>query len=142
MVANNAGEGANDEDTLTDNGVSVRNVEARELAPPVIEMAPNNANSAVHDTSTDVPLEPAHGLHQNLPITIEDWPDPEADAEDKVFDDHDEPVGGPNCNPEYVARDLPARFNRIDESWSANNEICEIVQRHLGDLATQQWVDM
>ncbi|KAG9078254.1 hypothetical protein FRC06_008453, partial [Ceratobasidium sp. 370] len=142
VVADNAGEGANDEDTLADDGVSARNVEAGELAPPVIEMAPNNANSAVHDAGIDVPLEPAHGLRRNPPVTIEDWPDPEADAKDELYDDDDKPVGGPNCDPEYVERDLPARFDPIDEPRLADDEIREILQRHLGDLATQQWVDM
>ncbi|KAG9076164.1 hypothetical protein FRC06_009667, partial [Ceratobasidium sp. 370] len=51
VVADNAGEGANDEDVPADDGVSARNVEAE-----VIETAPNDANSAVHDAGIDVPL--------------------------------------------------------------------------------------
>ncbi|KAG9080327.1 hypothetical protein FRC06_006781, partial [Ceratobasidium sp. 370] len=108
----------------------------------VIETALNDTNSAVHDAGIDVPLEPAHGLCQNPPVTIEDWPDPEADADDKLYDDDDEPVGGPNCDPEYVEHDLPARFDPIDEPQLADDKIREILQRHLGDLATQQWVNM
>ncbi|KAG9080681.1 hypothetical protein FRC06_006281, partial [Ceratobasidium sp. 370] len=135
VVADNAGERVNNEDVPTDDGVSARNVEAK-----VIETAPNEANSAVHDAGIDVPLEPAHGLRQNPPVTIEDWPDPKADANDELYDD--EPVSGPNCDPEYVEHDLPARFDPIDEPRLADNEICEILQWHLGNLATQQWVDM
>ncbi|KAG9093890.1 hypothetical protein FRC06_011326 [Ceratobasidium sp. 370] len=142
VVADNAGKGVNNEDTLTDDGVGVGNIEARELAPPVIEMVLNNANSAVHDASIDVALKPAHGLRRKRPVTIDDWPDPKANAKDKLYDDGDEPVGGPNCDPEYVEHDLPARFDPIDEPRLADDEIHKILQQRLGNLATQQCADM
>ncbi|KAG8741783.1 hypothetical protein FRC10_002418 [Ceratobasidium sp. 414] len=127
----------------TGGDMGTENVEVEELVQLAIEMPPNEANLVVHNTGVEVPLDPAHGLRRNLPITIVDWPDPEADpeAEDELLDD-DEPVVGPDRDPEYVEHDIPPGLDPIDEPRLADDVMRDILQRHLGDLAVQQWVDM
>ncbi|KAG8734374.1 hypothetical protein FRC10_011754 [Ceratobasidium sp. 414] len=126
-------------------GMDAGNLGAEEPAQPVIEMTPNDANVAVHDAGRDIPLNPAHGLRRNPPVMIENWPDPEPDAEPLEGEgelDDNEPVDGPDRDPEYIEHDMPAGLNPIDEPRLADEEIRQILQRNLGDLAAQQWVDM
>ncbi|KAG8735138.1 hypothetical protein FRC10_010953 [Ceratobasidium sp. 414] len=136
-------EGAHTEGSMGVENVEVEGIFYMELVQLAIEMPPNEANLVVHNAGVEVPLDPAHGLRRNPPVTIVDWPDPEADpeAEDELSDD-DKPVVGPDCGPEYIEHDIPPGLDPIDEPRLADDTMCDILQRHLGNLAVQQWVDM
>ncbi|KAG8736500.1 hypothetical protein FRC10_009229 [Ceratobasidium sp. 414] len=82
----------------TGDGVGVGNLDAEEPVQPVIEPAPNDDNLFVHNAGADIPLELAHGLCRNLPVTIEDWSEPTPDAEGEFYDNDNDnkPVDGPD----------------------------------------------
>ncbi|KAG9074274.1 hypothetical protein FS749_014183 [Ceratobasidium sp. UAMH 11750] len=130
------------EDMNVDDDIGMDTPETEE---PVVEAPPNDAGA-------DAPLRPALGLRRNLPVTIEDWPDPKAnpgplgdDDEDRDEDgdelEGDEPIDGPDRDPPYVEHNIPPGLDPIDEPRLADDDIREILQRHLGDLAAQQWAD-
>jgi uncharacterized protein Usg len=51
-------------------------------------------------------LDLTHELRRNPPVTIEVWPDPDLNPEfnddEEPADNWNEPIGGPDHDPEYV----------------------------------------
>ncbi|KAG8684518.1 hypothetical protein FRC08_013646 [Ceratobasidium sp. 394] len=133
------------EDMHVDDDIGMDNPETEE---PVVEAPPNDAGLATPNAGADAPLRPALGLRRNPPVTIEDWPDVEANPgllgdedEDEDELEGDEPIDGPDRDPPYVEHNIPPGLDPIDEPRLADDDIREILQRHLGDLAAQQWAD-
>jgi hypothetical protein len=96
-----------------------------------------------HNPSFTDMLPPAPGPRRNLPVTIEDWPDPDDD-----FDDSDNeyinrpPTPGEDQDPPYVEPDLEQGLNPEDEPALDENELWDFLQGQLGDLANDEWMDM
>ncbi|KAG8722209.1 hypothetical protein FRC08_005567 [Ceratobasidium sp. 394] len=65
-------------------GLAVDNVEIGELAQLIDAIEPDNPGLVLNDlgaaqANVDARYVPAQGLHQNPPVTIEDWPDSDDD---------------------------------------------------------------
>lgn len=89
---------------------------------------------------TDLPA--AHGLRRNPPVTIEDWPDPEDDSATSGDEVADEPVDGPDRDPEYIERNEPLGLNPEDEPAINDDDLRALLEAELGDLADEEWIDM
>jgi hypothetical protein len=84
--------------------------------------------------------DPTHGLRRNPPVLrIQDWPDLDLDP---GSESEDEPINGPDRDPEYVERDDLPGLNPIDEPQFADQEVLQLLELNLGDLAGELWLDM
>jgi hypothetical protein len=85
-----------------------------------------------------------HGLRQNPPVLrIRDWPDLDLDLDlDPGSDSEEEPINGPDRDPEYVERNEPFGFNPVDEPQFADQEVRRLLELNLGDEADELWLDM
>ncbi|KAG8730383.1 hypothetical protein FRC10_002754 [Ceratobasidium sp. 414] len=83
------------------------------------------------------------GLLQNPPVTIEDWPEPDLDIYDNEDGLADElPADDPNRDPEFMEEEFQPRLDPILEPRLTAEEMCQILDLHLGDLAEDEWMDM
>ncbi|KAF8601263.1 hypothetical protein BDV93DRAFT_510182 [Ceratobasidium sp. AG-I] len=85
-------------------------------------------------------LPPAHGLRQNPPVTIEDWPDPDDSSANS--DNDGGPVDNGEQDPPYIERDVPLRLDPNDEPALDDNDLLALLEAELGDLADEEWIDM
>jgi hypothetical protein len=86
-------------------------------------------------------LELAYGLRWNTPVRIMDWPDLDINF-DSVSNSEDEPVDGPDHDPEYAEQDELPGLNPIDEPQFANQEVWQLLELNLGDMADELWLNM
>jgi hypothetical protein len=88
--------------------------------------------------------DPAHGLRRNPPVLrIQDWPDLNLDLDlDPGSESEDEPINGPDRDPEYVERDDLPGLNPVDEPQFDDREVRQLLELNLGDLAGELWLDM
>ncbi|KAG9086949.1 hypothetical protein FS749_003268, partial [Ceratobasidium sp. UAMH 11750] len=102
-----------------------------------MEVNPENAHA------DDFP-EPPQGLRRNPPVRIEEWPDVEANFDLGPGSDEgeDEPIDGPDRDPEFEERDEAPAFIPIDEPRFTHEEVRRLLHDNLGDLADEQWIDM
>ncbi|KAG8727174.1 hypothetical protein FRC10_006397 [Ceratobasidium sp. 414] len=85
---------------------------------------------------------PAPGLRRNPPVTIEEWPDPDAQSVASEAESDLGPINNEDGDPEYVERDVPLRFDPDDKPLMDNEELWEHLYMELGDDADDEWIDM
>jgi hypothetical protein len=89
--------------------------------------------------------------HRNPTVAMDDWPDPLSDRwlrpvgddppESEVLDIGDEPIHSLDRDPEYTERtELPSP-GPIDEPTLTDEEIIQLLEAQLGDLANEKLID-
>jgi hypothetical protein len=53
-----------------------------------------------------------------------------------------DPIDGPDHDPEYIERAQPPGLNPIDEPDLTDDEIRRLLEADLGDLADEEWADV
>ncbi|KAG9093159.1 hypothetical protein FS749_014971, partial [Ceratobasidium sp. UAMH 11750] len=99
--------------------------------------------SVLEDDSPAPPrqLPPGRGLRRNPPVTIEEWPDPDASSVGSAFSD-DESIDDADRDPPFVERDEPLGFHPDDEPGIDDEIVREFFNLNLGDLAEDEWIDL
>ncbi|KAG9091884.1 hypothetical protein FRC07_011766 [Ceratobasidium sp. 392] len=106
-----------------------------------------NLNQGVADLNLDDNglLGPVDGLLQNPPVGIEiaGWPEPDLEPlndEDEFSDG--EPIDGPDLNPRFVEQEFRPALDPMLEPRLTAEEMRQILEMHLGDLAMEEWAGM
>jgi hypothetical protein len=90
--------------------------------------------------------ESAHRLRRNPAVTIEDWPDPdlspEASDDEELAGHLNEPIDGPDRDPEFIERAQSPGLDPIDEPNLTDDEVRRLLEADLGDLADEEWSDI
>ncbi|KAB5588211.1 Transposase family Tnp2 protein [Ceratobasidium theobromae] len=102
-----------------------------------------DANASMNSLANSLLGSATHGPCRNPPVTIEDWPDPKWDPpESEESDIGDEPIDSADHDPEYVERTVPLGCDPTDEPELTDEQMRQLLEVELGDLADTEWIDM
>jgi hypothetical protein len=87
-----------------------------------------------------------YGLRRNPAVTIEDWPDPdlgpESSDDDEPAGNVNEPIDGPNHDPEYIERPQSPALDPMDKPDLTDDEVRWLLEADLGDLVDEEWLEI
>ena len=99
--------------------------------------------SNAHTLSAELPR--GGSLRRNPPVTIEDWASDDEDASDEgsaIYDTDCSSVNSEDQDPIFLEQDKPLELHPDDEPEFDEEDLWNVLQQQLGDLADDEWIDM
>ena len=100
-------------------------------------------HSNAHTLSAVLPR--GGNLRRNPPVTIEDWASDEEDASDEgsaIYDTDHSSVNSKDQDPVFLEREEPLGLHPDDEPEFDEEDLWNMLQQQLGDLADDEWIDL